>query len=231
MRWLLDGIRAVFFDAVGTVLHPEPGAPAVYAEAARHFGLPAQPTEILSRFRAAFLREEDLDRAAGWVTSEGREVARWRAIVTEALPGSPPECFERLFGHFARPGAWRVPADAPPLFAALAARGWKLGLASNYDSRLETVLAGRPELAPLAGRVVVSSRVGVRKPGAGFFAAVAAAAGCPPGEIVYVGDDPDNDFHGAIAFGMRAVLLDPLGRHADLTPRVSSFEEFAKHLT
>lgn len=225
MNDLLDGVRAVFFDAVGTVLHPEPGAPAVYAAAAERFGLTADPAVILARFREAYLREEAADRAAGWLTSEGREVERWRAIVAESLPGSPAACFDDLYGHFAGPAAWRVPADAPPLFAALAARGLTLGLASNYDSRLEAVLAGRPELAPLAGRVVVSSRVGVRKPGAGFFAAVASAAGCRPDEILLVGDDLDNDFRGATAFGMRAVLLDPRGRYADVTPRIAALAE------
>jgi putative hydrolase of the HAD superfamily len=222
------GVKAVFFDAVGTVLHPDPGAPAVYAEAAARFGLSADPAEVLSRFRAAYLREEAADERAGWATSEEREVARWRAIVRETLPGAPDGCFDLLYTHFAKPDAWKVPPDAAEVFAALSTRGLALGLASNYDDRLASVLSGRPELAPLAGRVVVSSRVGVRKPGLGFFRRVAEAAGCRPDEIVLVGDDLENDFLGATAAGMTAVLLDPRGRHPDIRPKITSLGELIR---
>jgi putative hydrolase of the HAD superfamily len=224
----VTGVRAVFFDAVGTVLVPDPGAVAVYAAAARRHGLDPDPDRIKARFWDAYRAEEAADRAAGWETDEAREVARWRAIVAAALPGSPAGCFDELYQHFARPDAWRVPADAAPLFAALAARGLALGLASNYDSRLDSVVAGRPELAPLVGRVVVSSRVGARKPGRAFFDGVVMAAGCRAGEILLVGDDLENDFEGATAAGLRAVLLDPGGRHPGVSPRVAALGEFGQ---
>jgi putative hydrolase of the HAD superfamily len=218
-------IRAVFFDAVGTVLFPDPGAPHVYAETAAAFGLPADPAAVLAKFKAAFRREEEVDRAGGWVTSEQREEDRWRAIVAESLPGAPAGVFESLYGHFARPEAWRVPDGTAAMLEELAARGVVLGLASNYDSRLETVLAGRPELAWLRGRVVISSQVGVRKPGAGFFTEVLARAGCEPGEILFVGDDVENDYEGATAAGFRAVLLDPAGRWPEVARRVKRLDE------
>ena len=52
---LLRGVRAVVFDAVGTVIHPEPRAPVVYAEAARRFGSKRTVDEITPRFIAAFV--------------------------------------------------------------------------------------------------------------------------------------------------------------------------------
>jgi putative hydrolase of the HAD superfamily len=227
-RLIPDGTRAVFFDAVGTVLHPTPGAPVVYAEAAARYGLPADPAMMLERFRAAFRREEEADERAGWVTSEARERDRWRAIVRETLPGAPDECFERLYDHFARPDAWRVPDEAATLFGHLTGRGLRLGLASNYDSRLESVLAGRPELALLAGLVVISSRVGVRKPGTRFFEQLTELVGCRPEEVVLVGDDFDNDYLGATVFGMRAVLLDPMRRHPEVPEWVASLKDLSE---
>lgn len=224
---LLAGARAVFFDAVGTVLHPVRGAPAVYADAAVRYGLPGDPAAILARFRDSYLRQEAIDEAAGWVTDEAREFERWQAIVRETLSGAPAECFDLLYRHFAKPESWEVPADAAGLFERLAGRGLVLGLASNYDSRLRSVLAGRPELERLGGRVVVSSEVGVRKPGAGFFARVADLAGCRRQEVVLVGDDLENDYRGARAAGMRAVLLDPSGRHSSVPDRVTSLDELS----
>ncbi|MBX9579502.1 MAG: HAD family hydrolase [Gemmataceae bacterium] len=216
------GIRAVFFDAVGTLTHPDPGAVAVYAAAARRRGIDLSPDLIRSRFWAAYRAEEEADRAAGWVTSEAREEARWRRIVAESLPevSADPSLFPELFGHFARPEAWRVDPDAAGVFAELRTRGKTLGVGSNYDARLLGVAAGHPPLDPAALSYVVSAAVGWRKPGRGFFDAVVREAGCDPGEILFVGDDLDNDYHGATAAGLRAVLLDPRGRHPDIPDRI-----------
>lgn len=218
-RWVHPGIRAVFFDAVGTLLFPTPGALLVYSHVARRLGLDLSHTALRERFVAAYRAEEEADRAAGWVTSEAREVARWRRIVTETLSGVryPDACFEELFEHFARPSAWTVNADAAAVLPALRDRGLILGLASNYDARLESVLAGHPELAPLRERVVISAAVGFRKPAAEFFREVVRAAGCDPREVLLVGDDLGNDYEGATAAGMEAVLLVP-PRTADDPP-------------
>jgi len=217
--------RAAFFDAVGTVLHPVRGAPALYAEAARRYGLSVEPADVLPRFVEAYRHHEALDAANAWRTDEAREVARWRAIVAHALPGSPEGCFRDLYGHFATPGAWECPHDAAATFGQLRALGLTLGLASNYDARLLPVVAGRPELALLAGHVLVSAALGVRKPGAAFFDAVVRAAGCERRDILFVGDDPDNDYAGATAAGMRAVLIDPHDRFPDVPTRVRSLGE------
>jgi putative hydrolase of the HAD superfamily len=66
-----------------------------------------------------------------------------------------------------------------------------------------------PELAPVRGRVVISSLVGWRKPAPQFFDALVAAAECDRDQLLYVGDDERNDLDGATAAGLRAVLLDP----------------------
>ena len=217
--------RAVYFDAVGTVIHPARGAPAMYAEAARRYGLAVEPADVLPRFVEAYRAHEAIDAAGGWRTDEAREVARWRAIVAHALPGSPEECFRDLYDHFATPDAWVCQPDAAPTFEHLHALGLTLGLASNYDARLRSVVAGRPELARLAGRVLVSAALGVRKPGAKFFDAVVASAGCAAGDILFVGDDVDNDYAGATAAGMVAVLLDPHDKHPEVPRRVRRLGE------
>jgi putative hydrolase of the HAD superfamily len=222
--WVHPGIRAVFFDAVGTLLFPEPSAPVVYAAAARRQGLHLPNDQLLERFLAAYRTQEATDRAAGWGTSEARERERWAHVVGRTLRGVPdPEaCFEELFGHFAEPSAWRVNRDVPAVFAHLRARGVVIGIGSNYDSRLLRVLAGHPELAPLCDRVVVSAAVGHRKPSAEFFRAVALSAGCDPGEVLFVGDDTENDYDGATAAGLPAVLLDPRNRYPAVARRISA---------
>src|SRR5438270_293672 len=73
-------------------------------------------------------------------------------------------CFRVLWEHFSRPESWRPHPDTGDVLTTLAARGLVLGIASNFDARLKTILAGIPELAPVRPRCVVSSLVGSRKP-------------------------------------------------------------------
>jgi putative hydrolase of the HAD superfamily len=217
---LLEGVRAVFFDVTGTLLHPIDVAGA-YARVGGKYGSRLSVAAVVRRFREAFRAEEERDAAAGWRTSEAREEERWRRIVgyTLADAADPDACFRELFAHFARPAAWRLDDDAPAVWARLRAAIDVVGLATNFDQRLHTVLAGFPELADPAF-VVLSSEVGWRKPGGKFFAELVALTELRPGQILVVGDDRDNDYDGARAAGQPAVLFDPRDRHPDVPQRI-----------
>lgn len=221
----LAGIRAVFFDAVGTVLFPNPSAHHVYAAAAARRGLAVEPSVLSARLWDQFRREAELDERSGWATSEHRERERWRNVVFAAVPAATDDLFDDLFHHFATPAAWRTPDDTAGTLHALERAGLTLGMGSNYDSRLRAVVSGTPTLVPLRHRVVISSEVGVMKPGGRFFDAVTAAAGCEREEILFVGDDVRNDYDGAVSAGMRAVLIDPDGRHPQVGRRVRTLAE------
>jgi putative hydrolase of the HAD superfamily len=213
---LPKGVRAVVFDAVGTLIYPDPPAPEVYARIGRRYGSRLDPSVIADRFAAAFARQEAIDGAAGWRTSEEREHERWRSIVADVLDDvtDPAACFTELFTYFGRPDAWRCVTDAAATLAGLADRGYRLALASNYDRRLRAVAAGLSPLRPLQ-RIVISSEVGWRKPASAFFEAICREVGVAAPEILYIGDDRVNDYDGACAAGLRAILL---SREEGLTP-------------
>jgi putative hydrolase of the HAD superfamily len=206
-------IRAVFFDAVGTLIEPAPSAVDVYLEAARRHGSRLTRDVIAARFRAAFCREDAVDREHGWRTDEAREEQRWRNIVGSVLQDVQDRetCFAELWQHFARPESWRCLEDAAVVLGELARQGFRLGLASNFDRRLRQVAAGLPGLRPIR-QLVISSEVGWRKPAREFFERVVSAAGVPASEIVFVGDDPVNDDEGARWAGLRVLLLGQAGR-------------------
>ncbi len=207
----LPGI--VFFDAVGTLIHPDPPAPAVYASVGRRFGSRLDEAAIAARFRAAFRRQEEADYAGGLRTDETREVARWRAIVAEVLEdvSETEACFQELYAYFSRADAWACLPDTAEVLATLAARGHVLGIASNFDHRLRGLVENLPALRPVR-YLVISSEIGWRKPVPQFFAEMCRQAGAPAEQILYVGDDPINDYEGARAAAMRVMLLDPTRR-------------------
>lgn len=215
-------MRAVVFDAVGTLLHPAPSAPVVYEMAVKRCGWPHEG--LLDRLRASYLAEEAIDQANGWRTTEAREILRWQRIVAATVPESGDALFQELYYHFAQPDAWRVTPDAAATIEELSSRNYKLLLASNYDSRLDQVLDGKPELAPLRP-ALISAAIGWRKPGQAFFDRVAGRLALAVHEIAYVGDDYGNDFVGASEAGMHAILHDPLNRRPEVAPRVTTLRE------
>jgi putative hydrolase of the HAD superfamily len=202
-------VRAIVFDAVGTLIHPRPSAAEVYHVVARRFGSRMSVEEVRARFASAFSAEEQADRASGFTASAEREQERWRRIVQTVLDDveSPDDCYRVLYAHFARPESWECEPDAEATLAELRRRGYSLAIASNFDSRLRPVVAGRAELR-LIETLVISAEVGWRKPASEFFRALALELRCNPREILFVGDDLENDIKGAFAAGLNAVRYD-----------------------
>lgn len=216
----------ILFDAVGTLIHPKPGVAEAYARVGRRFGSRLDEPQVLARFRAAWARQERLDfQRWGQATNQARERDRWRAIVAETLDDATDKeaAFAALWDHFAQPEHWRLDEDAPKLLEGLRARGFALGVASNFDRRLESICRGLPPLAD-GLRLFVSSRLGWKKPSPQFFAAVERELGLAPEEILLVGDDLENDYRAARAAGWRAVLLDR-GGTSEARPRITRLAE------
>lgn len=209
MNQRADKIRMVFFDAVGTLIHPNPAATEVYAAMGRKFGSKVSPNDVRAHFTAAFRAEEQFDDRLGLRTDEAREQQRWRRIVAAVLDDvrDAEGCFQALFEHFSRPEAWRCDPAAAEVLDELGRRGYRVGLASNFDQRLRRVASGLAGLEKVTD-LVISSEVGWRKPAPEFFAAAAQAVGLVAAELMLVGDDCRNDFEGARAVGWWAVLLD-----------------------
>src|SRR5438132_4457852 len=101
--------RAVFFDAVGTLIEPQPFPAEAYCEIGRQYGSRLTCEEIEQRFRLAFRHEDELDRQQNWRTDEPREEQRWRSIVGTVLDdvSNREACFGELWRHFANAPAWR----------------------------------------------------------------------------------------------------------------------------
>jgi putative hydrolase of the HAD superfamily len=219
---LVSRSPALLFDAVGTLIYADPSPASAYEAIGRRFGSRLSSAEIAARFRRAFAAEEALDREqfAG-VTDEARERRRWRAIVAAVLDdvAEREAAFAALWEHFARPASWRAYDDAEETIAALTARGHAVGVASNFDARLRPIIAAHFP-AVRSEFVLASSELGYRKPSREFFAACAARLSAPSSQCVLVGDDVDNDFHGARGAGWSAIFLDRNEAHPALGPRV-----------
>jgi putative hydrolase of the HAD superfamily len=232
MMPLGNDIEGLILDAVNTLIEPSPPVPLVYAEAARRQGLDLDAGEVKRRFERSFRVDESDERGGLLATDEATEHRRWRRIVADVLPDLPdPErAFAELWSHFGSASAWRMFADVGPAIVALREAGLNLIIASNFDSRLRTVVRGLPDLVAEEARLVISSEIGLRKPHPDFYRAACERLGLPPDRVLCVGDDVENDVLGPGRAGLRAILVDRKGRRPESVPHVPSLDVLVRNL-
>ncbi len=205
-------VKAIFFDAAGTLFGVRGSVGAAYASVAARHGVEANAEEIEERFRAAFramppmcfpgVLESDLPR---------REREWWRDVVTAAFAARQFDDFDTffddLFEHFARPASWQLFPDVVPTLQALLARGLRLAVVSNFDGRLVPICEGLG-IADYFSAIVMSGRVGCAKPDPRIFMIALQRVGVSAANAVHVGDSRSEDLEGAAAAGVRGVLIE-----------------------
>jgi putative hydrolase of the HAD superfamily len=131
------------------------------------------------------------------------------------------EVFERLSAHFHNPNSWAVFADVRGTLAELASRGVALAVVSNWDSNLPALLQALG-LAASFREISVSATEGTGKPEPDIFLRTCERLDLTPAEVLHVGDSLVEDYGGARAAGLWALLLDREGRHPDILDRIDT---------
>ena len=208
-------LRAVFFDAAGTLFDAREPVGGTYARIAREHGLNASDEAVTAGFRRAFGSAPELAFGLGLSLEELRrkERAWWRSVVRRSFEELDQfrdfdAFFDGLFAYFADPAHWRIDPEALSVLNHLKGRGLQLGVISNFDSRLYAILENL-QLKPLFDSITISSEAGYAKPRREVFAAALTKHGLDATEAMHVGDSPHLDFEASHGAGMAAVLLDP----------------------
>ena len=205
-------LKAVFFDAGNTLLCLDYAA---IVKALKEEGFLVSREEVWQAECRARVR---LDPFLAQVeVRESAEVfSRYMRHTWEEL-GIPWEekaerVLKRLLEINRRQNLWRggVMPGASEVLAALGEKGVLMGVISNSDGRLETIL----NEAGLAGHlsVIADSRVvGIEKPDPRIFHWALERTGVSPEQAAYVGDFYSLDVVPARRVGLHAILLDPVG--------------------
>jgi putative hydrolase of the HAD superfamily len=212
-------IRAVFFDAAGTLFEPRNPVGVSYARMAARFGLHADPEAVSAAFHRAFSESPGLAFGLGHSAAELRRLERewWRKVVGDTFSGLGEFAdfdafFDALFAFFADPANWRPVPEATAALSRLKNNGLKLGVISNFDYRLYRILEGLG-LDRFFDSVTISSEAGFAKPAPQPFRTALARHSVQPSEAIHVGDSKRLDLEGAKAAGITAILIDR--RHQD----------------
>ncbi|HWM09572.1 MAG TPA: HAD family hydrolase, partial [Solirubrobacteraceae bacterium] len=210
---------------LGTLVHFEPPAPLLRAELRERLGLEVSEETAQAAMKAeiAFYRAH---------LHEGRDAASLADLRRRAAEAMRPvlETGEDLTGALMAALRFRAYPDAAPALRELRARGLALVVVSNWDHSLHERLE-ETGLAPLVDGAVASAELGRAKPDRAIFEHALALAGADAGAALHAGDSPDEDVGGALAAGLRAVLVARDGRppSAAGVPVIGSLAELPAH--
>ena len=216
-------VRAVLFDAADTLFHTRGTVGEIYGAVAREFGSTTDPATI----QAAFVRHF---RHSGPLSAVS-ERAWWKDVVhrvfTEVgMVRDFDVFFDQVYDQFRDSSGWVLFPETIDVLKALKSRGLKLGVISNFDSRVYSVMRALGIL-DYFDSVTISGETGFAKPAPEIFQAAVRSLQASPSEILLVGDSLHDDIEAAERAGLRAALVDRENRYpqAHHIRKISSLQD------
>lgn len=225
--------RAIFFDVDFTLIYPGPtfqGEGYVRFCADEDVGVDGHRFDEAVA-KASFILDEIEDQ----VYNDALFV-HYTATIIEHMGGRGAgviRAAERIYAQWAANHHFEMYDDVAPVLTDLHRRGHLLGAISNSHRSLDAFRA-HFKLDALISVTVSSAAHGYMKPHRSIFEVALQRAAVAPAEAVMVGDSLRADIEGAVAAGMRGILLRRSGeRPAKLPPGVeviTSLHELPEHL-
>jgi HAD superfamily hydrolase (TIGR01662 family) len=218
----MAGLRAVLFDVDFTLARPGPElGPEGYVRAGERHGLRLDATRYEAARDAALV---DLRRHPE-LEHDDEVWFRFTERIVRGMGGdadSAYDCAVEITRGWERHENFDLYDDVPAALDGIREAGLRIGVVSN-SARDVVEFARHHGLDVDAG--ISSFHHGHTKPHASIFRAVLDLLGVQPAEAVMVGDTIADDIDGALALGMRAILLDREGRNPDFEPRIVTLND------
>jgi len=227
-------LKAIFFDAGGTLLYIHPSVGDVYASVTREMGVNLSNDVLASRLHEIWEDHAPTNtvRDGNLEASDQKDREMWRTFLKRLHDDLDPlqeldfdRWFHRVFERFGEPGTFRLYPETVETLRQLRERGYHLGIVSNWDSRLLSICRGL-ELEQYVEFILPSAVAGYRKPSPKIFRQALERVEVPAGEALHVGDKERDDYRGSKSVGLEPVLLDRDDRHTGTDRTViSSLDE------
>jgi putative hydrolase of the HAD superfamily len=223
-------MSVILFDAGNTLVWLD--HPFLVSLLAEH-GIEVTEDELLGAEYTAKLLLDELIRSGEVGDDRSRGRIYFAKVFGElGVPESLlPALAARLEARHAERNLWsRVRPGTAEALEQLQGAGYRLGVISNADGRVEQLLDD-VGLASYFDFILDSHLVGIEKPDPRIFRLGCERAGSKPEETIYVGDIYEIDVVGARGVGMRAFLIDPLDRWAEFDcERIRGIDELPERL-
>jgi putative hydrolase of the HAD superfamily len=207
-----EALKAIFFDAVGTLFHLTRTVGDHYALVGSEVGLTLDAHQLNRAFYTAW--KQMPPRPAIDEPRENDDKSWWRQLVDLVLDQIAPSLsefdrdnfFEIAYEHFAEAGVWELYPEVVEVLEKLQPR-FQLAVISNFDGRLRFILE-HLGISKYFAYVFISSEIGADKPDPEIFQRALTFIGLKPNEVLHVGDDSERDWKAATAAGLSIFRLD-----------------------
>jgi len=205
-------LKAIFFDAVGTLFFLTNSVGHHYALVGQEVGLTLDAQQLDRAFASAWKQMPPRPAIEGPRQNDDKDW--WRQLVDLVLDQVAPSLdeidrdnfFEIAYEHFAEAGVWQLYPEVAEVLEKLRPR-FQLAVISNFDGRLRFILE-HLGISKFFAHVFISSELGADKPDPEIYRRALNLLRLKPAEVLHVGDDPDRDWKGAAAAGLSIFQLD-----------------------
>jgi len=205
-------IKAILFDAAGTLFFLTKTVGDHYAYVGREVGLNLDAQPLERAFHSAWQQMPRRPAIDG--PRENDDKGWWRELVGHVLEQVAPALseldrdnfFEIAYEHFAEAGVWQLYPEVPEVLEQLRPR-FQLAVVSNFDARLRFILQ-HLGISNSFNYIFISSELGADKPDPEIFRRAVKVMHLQPNEVLHVGDDPERDWKAAAAAGLSVFRLD-----------------------
>ncbi|NXS47357.1 HDHD3 protein, partial [Balaeniceps rex] len=210
-------LRLLTWDVKDTLLRLRQPVGESYAAEAQAHGLWVQPEALSQSFQEAYGAQSW--RFPNYGRGQGLSSQQWWVDVvkqTFRLSGVHEDrvltlMAEKLYHDFCSSRNWEVLPGASETLSRCCQRGFRMGVVSNFDNRLENILS-QCNLRHHFEFILSSEDVGFTKPDRRIFEKALRLGGVPPEQAAHVGDDYTRDYRAARAVGMHSFLLRAAGQ-------------------
>ena len=205
-------IKAIFFDAAGTLIHLSGSVGYHYALTGERVGLLVDAAALDRAFADSWKKMPARPAIEG--PREDDDKGWWRALVNHVIDEVAPGIreldldafYEVAYSHFAETGVWELYPEVIEVLAQLRPR-FDLAVVSNFDGRLRVILE-QLGVTQFFSHIFLSSELGADKPDPLIYERALKLSGLAPNETLHVGDDPVRDWQGAKAAGLSLFRLE-----------------------
>ena len=205
-------IKAIFFDALGTLFYLTKTVGDHYAAVGAEIGLKLDADKLDRAFVSAGNRMPKRTATDG--PRENDDKHWWRELVDLVLDQAAPSLskfdrdnfFEIAYEHFGEADVWELYPEVPGVLEQLQPR-FQLAVISNFDGRLRFILQ-HLGISKFFKHIFISSEIGADKPDPEIFRRALKLIDLKSNEVLHVGDDPQRDWEAASAAGLSIFRLD-----------------------
>ena len=211
-----SSINVVFFDAAGTLFHIKSSVADVYLQYAEPYGVKPSPElkqAVNAAFRQAF-RDAPPPAFAVKKIEELKQCERlwWFDIVHAVfyrvgMFEGFDEYFDEVFEAFSGGKHWALYPESLSVLRELKSKGFELGIISNFDTRLFSIL-NELHLREYFDSITISSLAQAAKPARQIFEYALSQHVIDSEEALHVGDSVCEDVEGARQANLKALLID-----------------------